>query len=249
LISAPAFADDCDEIDKIALKCLNRRLSAVEHGYIGNCNDPSAKEKLIDYIMRNEDFIGRLVLMMRLELLQGTTNQDLLESLQDFDLIMFTQPDNYDWAKMESDRLYKVYHLTGEYQNGSLRFEDLYITFFNNWRFDQQNMGLDNFINATFSYAIGRSPTKAEYKYAKRMLVEEESFLFYQKGSSKLDYLRILTSNDNFWEKQVKYWHYYFLYEYPDNKEIYRILREINLKNKNITIIEIIRYLITNKIK
>lgn len=249
ITSSSLFANNCDELDKIALKCLNRRLSATEISYMGNCNDPSTKEKLIEYIMRHEDFVGRLVLMLRLELLQGTTNQDLLESLQDFDLIMFTQPNNYDWAKMESDRLYKVYHLTGEYLNSRISFEELYSTYFNNWRFDQQNMGLDNFINATFSYAIGRYPTKAEYKNAKKMLMEEEAYLFYQKGSSKSDYLKILTKNDNFWEKQVKYWHYYFLYEYPNNNEIYRILREINLKSSTVNTIEIIRYIIANKIK
>jgi hypothetical protein len=81
------------------------------------------------------------------------------------------------------------------------------------------------------------------------MLMEEEAYLFYQKGSSKSDYLKILTKNDNFWEKQVKYWHYYFLYEYPNNNEIYRILREINLKSSTVNTIEIIRYIIANKIK
>jgi len=131
---------------------------------------------------------------------------------------------------------------------GNCTIEDLYILNFDNWMYDQQNMGIDNFINSTFLYALGRSPTRSEFLRSFAMINGNSTNLLFQWGNSKEDYYSILTCNENFIERQIQFWYYYFLFRYPDVKEIYGILNELYATGEVVDLAAVIQYIIVHKL-
>ena len=235
------------------MKCMNRLPTEAELKHWSPCpSSASAKVNFSNHIMDQEEFINRIILILRIELLQGTTYEDLREKIQDYDLLFFLKPADQKhlmpaWQR-ESKRLYKVYNLERDYLARKITFEDIYITYFDNFIYDELNMGIDNFINSTFSYALGRGPTNVEYNSALKMLNGQYSTLLYKKGDSREDYFRILTSNDNFYEKQVKYWYYFFHFKYPSETLTTAMLNDLYKNKSGLNIKSIIQYLIANKL-
>jgi hypothetical protein len=144
----------------------------------------------------------------------------------------------------EKSRLYEVYLLNENLHSGKIKLEDCYSILFDNFFYDNQNMGDDNFINSTFQYTLGRNPTEFELQNGKKMLNNIPTSLFFKNGSSKQDYLKIITSNANFYEYQVKFWHYYFLSEIPSEQKTVEILQSIKDSGKPISIESILKHLL-----
>lgn len=249
-------SQNCEYLNDIAVKSISKRFTNNDLNKIKACNDKglhdtiAIKTEFVHYITNHPDFIEQIVLLMRFRILKGTTFTDVYRQIESFDVLQLVLPlamDDEEEKTMyrnEANRLYQVYQLTDNLKNDSISLEEMYQVLFDNFFYDNQNMGEDNFITSTFQYSMGRNPTDLEIMASKKMLKEEESILFYQKGDSKEDYLNIITSNNNFYEYQVKYWYYYFMLENPDNAIIYDILNNIKVQNTSINIDAIIKYIL-----
>ena len=248
------MAGDCDFLNDISLKCINRELSESEVKSWSGCEDELAtRKKYADYIINQPEFISQLLVILRFQILQGKTFEDIRIKIQDYDLLYIALPldlpDEQERAiyKFESERLYNLYNIEKDYLSNNISFEDIYMRIFDNFLYDLGNMGVDNFVNSTFIYATARPPTKHEHKNGVRMVTDAPAELFFTKGSTKEDYLKILTSNTNFFENQIKYWHYYLLYSYPPEGTTNKIIKEIKSEFGEINIENIIKYLIIFK--
>jgi len=91
-------------------------------------------------------------------------------------------------------------------QRGSngIGLDSIYFRLLNNWVYDQINMNTFNFINASFDNLFYRFPTNNEFEVGYAMVENNESgSLLGLSGSSRSDYLYIMTRSQEFYEGLV----------------------------------------------
>jgi hypothetical protein len=250
-------AQNCDFLNKIAERCINVRYPSVYFQKLPNCaaslksiDSIAAKKEFVSIVLSDQSFIEQVALLLRFRILKGTTHTDVYSQIESFDVLSLMLPlamdDAEEWQMYQDEikRLYKIYLLEDELYNGVITIEDTYKILFDNFFYDNQNMGDDNFINSTFQYTTGRNPTYSELVNARNMINNRAASLFYKKGNSKIDYLKIITSNQNFYEYQVKYWYNYFLFENPTDQKVFDIIKSIKRNQGIVSIESIIRQIL-----
>lgn len=82
--------------------------------------------------------------------------------------------------------------------------DSIYFRLLNNWVYDQINMSTFNFINASFDNLFYRFPTQNEFEVGYAMVENNLSgSILGLSGSSRNDYLYIMTRNHEFYEGLV----------------------------------------------
>lgn len=180
----------------------------------------------ITWVMEQEAFIANTYSQVRLELLQGAKEYDIVEALIDFEQIKW-QEGNYEYASREFNRLERLYHVGDSYRSGAIRLRDVQIWLLDNYLYDQVNMGVDNFVVTVFQYMTGRAPTDHELSEGKKMCGGQETELFFISGNSREDFLDILTRNDNYLEYQVAYWFERLLFRRPSAVEALDVMDKV----------------------
>ncbi|MBL0102548.1 MAG: hypothetical protein IPP51_01480 [Bacteroidetes bacterium] len=90
----------------------------------------------------------------------------------------------------------------------------------NNYLYDQINMGSANFVNYSFQNLINRNATISELANGITMVEGNNSILFLQTGSSKVDFLNILTNSSSYYEAQVVFAYQRYLQRTPNTLEM-----------------------------
>jgi hypothetical protein len=81
-------------------------------------------------------------------------------------------------------------------------------------------MGSANFVISTFQNLISRNPILTEQQSGVSMVDGNNAILFLQSGSSKNDYLNILTQSSNYYEGQVILFYNKYLNRTPNSIEM-----------------------------
>lgn len=247
---------DVGYLDKIAKKCLNRKLNAAElKVWENNQINQENIEPFVDWLIWHEEFIQEVLVVMRFQILKGITFSDIVNRIDELEVLSIVLPleiddeiEKQNYAE-ERQRIFQVYSLEDDLIAKNIRFEEIYSRMFFSDFYEIQNMGYDNFITSTFQYCFGRTPTVHEKYNSIKMLNNEQGNLFYKEGNSKQDYIQIILNNDNFREYQVKYWYFFFNNEYPSSEVEQGILMDLKSKHQNVSISTIIKHIISYHLK
>jgi len=203
--------------------------------------------------MQKPEFIANTYSLLRFEILQGANEDMIFSYLIDFDQVrLFQDGESKAYGQNEYDRLLKLHKVPSEYQESKLEIRDVQKRLLDNYLYDQLNAGVNNFIYSSFQYMIGRQPTLSELNQGKLMcsLNNEPTSgqvpnLFFRHGTTRQDFLDILTSNDNYLEFQIAYWYERLLFQKPDIRTIDQLMKKVTSADQDRIIENIILQVLT----
>ncbi len=86
---------------------------------------------------------------------------------------------------------------------GQINLSQFFKTFLYNTAYDEINMGTENFTISVFENLFFRYPTTAELSNGKDMVDNASSQIFLKDGDSKVDFIDICTTTDEFYQGRV----------------------------------------------
>jgi len=170
--------------------------------------DEAARENIIDEMMLEYEYYKNINIL---------TNQKMLV---DVDSITITyQIDLYEYFiylnELSGDTLfspfyeYEIFKLEQlmnapiDIHSGSIGIDEYMRRFIYNFFYDEVNMGSLNFVVACFENLLHRVPTDEELSDGIAMVDGASSQLFLIDGSSKEDFISIITTHPEFYQGQV----------------------------------------------
>lgn len=105
--------------------------------------------------------------------------------------------------EFENTKLQALHDVDSLLHLGQISVGDFYKAFVYNTAFDEINMGTENFTVACFENLFFRYPTITELSNGKNMVDNQSSQIFLQDGDSKLDFINICTTTDEFYQGRV----------------------------------------------
>jgi hypothetical protein len=141
--------------------------------------------------------------------LESVTEGEIMNGIVDSEQIVYgsRNMDIYERVQLDYERWKALKSAKQDLISKKLAYQDLIILMLNNPRFDEINMGSDNFVNRTFYLLLNRYPTEYERLNGVKMVEGQSGILFFKGGQGKIDYLDLLVSNDSYVEYQLKYWY------------------------------------------
>ncbi len=113
--------------------------------------------------------------------------------------------------------------------DGLIAYHQMYAFMIDNTVYDQINMNTFNYVRATFDQLCWRLPTEQEFNAGFDMIqFNETEELFGELGSSKNDYIRILTESNEMLEGMVIWAFQVFLSRPPSPGEVVTLLPAYN---------------------
>ncbi len=104
--------------------------------------------------------------------------------------------------------------------------------------YDQINMNSFNFVNATFDNLLWRFPTNTEFEAGYDMVeFEFERSIFGTTGSSKTDYVAIISSTDELFEGIIIWAYQTILARFPTTEETAQLLDDY-IQHKDIRLVQ-----------
>lgn len=86
---------------------------------------------------------------------------------------------------------------------GQITLSEFFKAFCYNTAYDEINMGTENFTISVFENLFLRNPTVAELQNGKDMVDNVSTQVFLQDGDSKVDFINICTTTDEFYQGRV----------------------------------------------
>lgn len=166
----------------------------------------SDREAFVDEVLAKPEYYRRMYDLARAEYLN---NSDSLEMQTFIDVFnQFLSDTSYQalWPaiQQERDKLINLKNAPVDFANGVIDIKGVYKRIVNNYIYDQINMGTENFVVSMFQHFMYRYPTLQELEDGKKMVDGFYSYLFYQEGNTKDDFIRIFFDSDAFYEGRVR---------------------------------------------
>ncbi|HMX04461.1 MAG TPA: hypothetical protein PLJ43_07660 [Chitinophagales bacterium] len=131
----------------------------------------------------------------------------------------------------ENDRLIKLITAHIDLANGTIGADEFYRRYINNYFYDQVNMGSLNFVVSCFTNLMQRYPTDDEQESGINMVDGVSDVLFLQDGSSKGDFIDIVTSTPEFFQGLVIESFNTYLARDPNSLEMDTYTQQMMLEN------------------
>lgn len=239
--------DYCIKREKTIRNLIGRNLTDLETQKYCRIDNKIA---FWDSIISLPGFIEHNYPILRFEYLQGADDAVITEALIDFDQVrLFQGPQGKLVGEPEFQKLLKVFNIPKEYNKGQISLEEVQRRLMNNYIYDQINMGTNNFVNTVFAYLVGRTPTISELENGIAICEKYTGKqLFFQVGNNREDLLEILTSNDNYFEYQTKFWMEKIYFKEPNQKLIYEILNNVKNQLEDINLRNIILVILSSEV-
>lgn len=201
-------------INKLYIDLLGRAPSATEItdnlGYLDqNGLSDASRDSLIQHLIVTKPYYVRLFSINSNEFLNGTDSAYIQYEIQLIQFVYYLDSINGNTLNLiyytyELNRLYTLQNLTDDYMSGSVTMNKYFATFLDNYFYDQVNMGSENFVKGSFDDLFRRAPTDEELFQGVNIVNNSSGILFLQNGDSKGDYIKIVTTCDEFYEGLVK---------------------------------------------
>lgn len=169
----------------------------------------AARDTVIQRLISTKSYYQRLFSINSSEFLNGVDSATIEQEVQLIQIVYYIDSlaGNYlnlIYYQYELNRLYALQNVTADYMNAVITMNEYYATFINNYFYDEVNMGTENFVKGSFDDLFRRAPTTDELTEGENMVNNIGAILFLQNGDSKGDYVRIVTTCDEFYEGLVK---------------------------------------------
>ena len=123
------------------------------------------------------------------------------------------------WA-YEVLKMTLVRDASNAYHSGTISINEYKKRLANNYYYDQINMGVTNFVIACFENYLKRLPTDLELSNSETMSNGQSARVFMRDGSSKNDFLNIITTVPGFYEGLVVDCYRHLLNRVPSSVEM-----------------------------
>lgn len=204
-------------IDLIGREPLNTEMELEVNALKENNLSEEARSALIEKLQTNTDFLEgdtsyqkayyhRFYDVVKIRMLEGIEN-DVMKERRGI------LTNSYNGAVASGDSLQaaiklkditeinNILNIEENYLNKEINIEEVFQILMDNYVYDEINMNTFNFVNATFDDLFFRMPTNQEYDIAYEMIENNTSgYLFGLTGTSKGEYLEIMTSSREFHE-------------------------------------------------
>jgi len=137
---------------------------------------------------------------------------------------------NY-FFEFEIDKMEQLLAAPGDLYNGTIGLNEYYKRFINNYFYDEVNMGSLNFVVACFENLFNRLPTVEETADGIAMVDGVSSQLFLIDGSSKVDFINIVSNHLEFYQGLVLDIYSTFLAREPNSWEMSTYAQQLQEEN------------------
>lgn len=186
----------------------------------------ASRDSVIDVLLAKDEFYDRLYTTMCARLLESISRYEIQQEATTYDYIaqqMYIAGDTMtaQYAEYVRDKLITLSHCDSLYQAGTITLNEFYATFCDNIIYDEINMGSLNFVIACFENYLFRSPTQAEQTNGVEMVDGQSRPLLHSDGNSKLDFVNIVMSSNEFYEGLVIENYTSYLSRQPNSYEMF----------------------------
>jgi len=184
--------------------------------------DSASRSQFLNTVFGNIDYLPQVYHQNKINLLNNADTSEFTNWINLFNLLLLDSANlfQFPFIQYEIDRLSELQSAFAEFTTGSIGIEELQRRMCNNYLYDQINMGSANFVISTFQNLLNRNPTASEQSAGTSMVDGFNSILFLESGSSKAEYLNIITGTDNYFESQVVFMYLKYLNRVPSTLEM-----------------------------
>ncbi len=184
--------------------------------------DSASRRNFLNQVFSSNDFRAHVYEENKINLLNNIDTADFTNWITLFTYLLSDSTYVLQWTflQYEVDRLIPLRNAYSEYINGSIEVDELQRRMCNNYEYDLINMGSANFVISTFQNLINRNPTTSEQQSGISIVEGNNAVIFLQAGSSKNDYLNIITHSSNYYEGQVVFLYQKYLNRLPNTLEM-----------------------------
>jgi hypothetical protein len=184
--------------------------------------DSLSRRNFVGTIFNSTDYYKRLYDQNRIDLLNNLDTSEISNWIFIFQYLMQDSAYYFQWPliQYEIDRLNELRDAFGLFTAATIDIIELQQRMVNNYFYDQINMGSANFVISTFQHLLNRNPTYSEQQSGILMVDGNNSSILFQTGSSKADYLNIITGSTNYYEAQVVLLYQKYLHRNPGTVEM-----------------------------
>ncbi|HNP47764.1 MAG TPA: hypothetical protein PKL85_02960 [Bacteroidia bacterium] len=184
--------------------------------------DSTSRQNFLQDVFSDASYAATLYNQSKIDLLNNIDTSEFTLWITIFQNALNDTSNQASWPyiHMEQDRLISLRNAFPEFISGTINIDELQRRMCNNYLYDQINMGAANFVISTFQHLINRNPTGSEQQNGINMVGGINAILFLESGSTKNDYLDILTHASNYYESQVVLLYRKFLNRDPNSDEM-----------------------------
>jgi len=192
-------------IDLLGREPLETELTTTAAELKANSLSDASREQLLVSLMNSDEYYDRFYEIYQSAYLPGVTDAELDERIYLFEVERDNQlaAGNDVVAQLidiELDFLYSLRNLQSDYQNGNITINRFMRVICTNSYYDEINMGAENFALSCFENFLKRNPTDAELIASVEMVDGNPSQVFLNDGSSKEDFIQIVTTIPEFYQ-------------------------------------------------
>lgn len=166
----------------------------------------SDREAFLEEVMAKPEYYRRMYDLARAEYLNNSDSLEIQTFIDVFNQFLSDTSYQALWSAIqeERDKLINLKNTPVDFTNGIIDIKGVYKRIVNNYIYDQINMGTENFVISMFQHFMFRYPSSQELEDGKKMVDGFYSYLFYQEGNTKDDFIRIFFDSDAYYEGRVR---------------------------------------------
>jgi hypothetical protein len=137
------------------------------------------------------------------------------------------------WA-YEASKMVLVSNASYDYHRGVITINEYKKRMANCYAYDQINMGVTNFVISCYENYLKRSPTDQEQSNSETMVNGQSARIFMRDGSSRGDFLNIMTTSAGFYEGLLIDSYLHLLSRMPTSYEMASLTEALSNGSKSI---------------
>lgn len=214
-------------INKVYISVLGREPDSSEYTNAWSILSPAnassnSRTFFLDNVFVKPEYYTRMYDLARADYLNNVDTLDITDRITLYESLLLDSTYYLLWdiIEYEKERAEKLQEIPGDLLSGLIDIKEVQKRCSNNYFFDQLNMGSLNFVVAVFQNIIRRYPTMSELNASIEMVDGTTSILFFEVGSSKVDFLDIFFDSSDYYEGQVRDLYLRYLLREPNTAEM-----------------------------
>lgn len=212
-------------IDLIGLKPTVEEKDAGVKYLVDNELSTDAREKIISDVINNQAYHDRLFQISTDLLLNGMGYDEIEGVVVEYTAIrdFFLQSGDTFQARVVENEVLKVQlvlEASGDYKNSDISLNEYYSRLSFNLIYDEINMGSENFVISCFENLFKRNPTASEDSNGVDMVDGSSTTILRKEGRTKVDFLKIVTEDPEFYQGRVLDAYQTLLLRLPNSVEL-----------------------------
>lgn len=184
--------------------------------------DSASRSQFLNTVFNNVAYLPQVYAQNKIDLLNNADTSEFTNWINVWNFLLLDSANAFffPFLHFEIARMTKLQTAYSEFTSGSIQLDELHMRMCNNYIYDEINMGSANFVISSFQHLLNRNPTTAEQNSGISMVDGNNAILLLEAGSTKTDYLTILSQSNNYFEAQVVYLYQKYLNRAPNTQEM-----------------------------